>query len=103
MRGKLIRDRIPEIAAANGDSIAVRTAGVGEMEWWLRRKLLEESSEAFQARGEDLLGELADVMEVVHALGAHYGHAPSSIEAARSAKFDERGGFSARLILMSKE
>ncbi|MFC5187687.1 nucleoside triphosphate pyrophosphohydrolase family protein [Actinomadura harenae] len=44
-------------------------------------------------------GELADVLEVVHALAALHGVSPAGLEKARAAKAGERGGFAGRVVL----
>ncbi len=46
---KLIRDRIPAIAAADGRTLAVRTAGPDEMARLPGLKLVEESHEVLDA------------------------------------------------------
>ena len=66
---KLIRDRIPAIAAAEGRALAVRTAGPEEMARLLGLKLVEEAHEALGALGAgrtpELLDELADLQTVI--------------------------------------
>ena len=47
--------------------------------------------------------ELADVLEVVRALGALAGHDAASLEALRAEKAEERGAFEKRLILVESE
>ncbi|MEV5944660.1 nucleoside triphosphate pyrophosphohydrolase [Streptomyces sp. NPDC051994] len=99
MTDKLIRDLIPEIAAAHGDYLTVRTARPSELPGLLRAKLAEETTEAITAGDDTLLDELADVTEALHALAAHHGHSPADIEAARAAKAAARGGFQQQLVL----
>ncbi|MFI5831028.1 nucleoside triphosphate pyrophosphohydrolase [Streptomyces sp. NPDC051578] len=97
---KLIRDRIPEIAAARGHDLAVHTASPTEAAELLLEKLHEEADEVAAAdEPRELLDELADVLEVVHALAAMTGWTPEDIEAARLRKYAERGGFDRRLVL----
>lgn len=97
---KLIRDRIPEIAAASGQQLQVHTAGINEMAVLLLEKLDEEVLEASEAASdEEFLGELADVLEVLHAITRFNGWTLGDLEAARLRKRDERGGFDRRLVL----
>ena len=57
---KLVRDRIPELAAANGHPGAFHQADEAEFGRWLRAKLLEEAQEAATAAPAGLLEELGD-------------------------------------------
>ena len=95
---KLIRDKLPEIMRAAGLAVFDRTLGDEAFVAALRDKLTEETAEAIAAGSrEELVGELADVSEVVLALGKIHGIAAAEIEAARLAKRAERGGFDGRV------
>ncbi|GAA2639902.1 nucleoside triphosphate pyrophosphohydrolase [Actinomadura fulvescens] len=93
---KLVRDRIPEIVQNAGGSASVRTARDREYESLLRAKLYEEAGE-YVASGDP--AELADVLEVIHALAATHGINPAELERRRAGKEKERGGFTRRLVL----
>ncbi|MFK0140673.1 nucleoside triphosphate pyrophosphohydrolase [Streptomyces murinus] len=99
MTVKLIRDRIPMIAAGHGQRLDTRTAEPGEVPVLLRAKVLEEAHEVAVADPEDLLEELADVLEAVHALTLAAGHTLDDLEAARALKAEVRGGFTLGLVL----
>ncbi|MFD5508975.1 hypothetical protein ACFWIB_14530 [Streptomyces sp. NPDC127051] len=104
MTSKLIRDRIPEIAAARGQTLAIHTASGAETAELLIEKLHEEADEVACAdEPGELLYELADVLEVVHTLGDLCGWTPDDIEAARVRKRAERGGFDWRLVLTTAD
>ncbi|MDB5046320.1 MAG: hypothetical protein JWQ08_2370 [Deinococcus sp.] len=60
----------------------------------LRAKLNEEVAEYLEAHDPE---ELADVLEVLHALTALHGLTPQELEARRVAKADARGGFGGRV------
>ena len=95
---KLIRDKLPEIMRAAGLDVFERTLDDEAFIQALRGKLSEETVELLAAETrEELLGELADVMEVVLALGAAHGFSAAEVEARRLAKREERGGFDARV------
>jgi predicted house-cleaning noncanonical NTP pyrophosphatase (MazG superfamily) len=92
MTVKLIRDRVPvddggqEIGRVEGRELLLR----------LFDKLQEETLEAWHAwrDGDDeLVVELADCLEVLHALAEGAGIPWGAVEAARRAKHRERGGF----------
>ncbi|MES9604270.1 nucleoside triphosphate pyrophosphohydrolase [Actinomadura sp. NPDC000929] len=93
---KLVRDRIPEIIRDAGGSPETRTAAPGEQGALLRNKLYEEAGEYIASNDP---AELADLLEVLHALAALHGLSPEELEERRAAKAADRGGFSKRLVL----
>ncbi|GAA2412868.1 hypothetical protein GCM10010191_23060 [Actinomadura vinacea] len=93
---KLVRDRIPEIVRAAGRIPEARTAEDGEYASLLRAKLYEEAGE-YVASGDP--SELADILEVLHALAALHGLSQTDLEHLRATKAAERGGFAGRLVL----
>jgi predicted house-cleaning noncanonical NTP pyrophosphatase (MazG superfamily) len=96
---KLVRDRIPELAAANGQPAAFHRADDTEYGHRLRHKLLEEGQEvAAAATSAALLEELGDVLQVLYALAAHAGLEPAAIECARARKARTHGSYRRRLI-----
>lgn len=60
----------------------------------LHAKLTEEVAEYLDAHDPQ---ELADVLEVLHALAALHGLTPEQLEAMRAAKAQARGGFGGRV------
>jgi predicted house-cleaning noncanonical NTP pyrophosphatase (MazG superfamily) len=96
---KLVRDRVPEIIRATGAEPVVFTAAADQVAGLLRSKLEEEAAEAAEADSpDDLAGELADVLEVVHALADTLGLTPADLEELRLAKRADRGGFDERVV-----
>ena len=96
---KLVRDRIPELAAATGQPAAFHQADDTEYGHRLRHKLLEEAHEAAATRTPgELLEELGDVLQVLYALAAHAGLQPAAIECARARKARTHGSYRRRLI-----
>jgi predicted house-cleaning noncanonical NTP pyrophosphatase (MazG superfamily) len=91
---KLVRDRIPEIARRSGSSVRVLHAAAAEADVLLRHKVLEEAFEIFKADDDGLVGELADLYEVLAALQAHTGISDDQVAAAREKKAAARGTFS---------
>jgi predicted house-cleaning noncanonical NTP pyrophosphatase (MazG superfamily) len=95
---KLIRDRIPELAAANGQSGAFHQATEAEFALCLRAKLLEEAQEAATASPAELAEELGDVLQVLYALAELAGLEPAAIECVRARKARTHGTYTRRFV-----
>jgi predicted house-cleaning noncanonical NTP pyrophosphatase (MazG superfamily) len=96
---RLVRDRIPELAASTGHPGSVHQAGPEEFGRRLRAKLLEEAQEAATASNPAaLLAELGDVLQVLYALVELAGLEPAAIEAARARKARTHGAYTRRLL-----
>lgn len=93
---KLVRDKIPEIIRQNGDEPVTRIANDREYVAKLKDKLAEEVTEFRKSMDVE---ELADVLEVVYALGARLGYTIRDIERIRGRKAKNRGGFAEGIIL----
>ena len=93
---KLVRDRIPEIVRGNGETPVTRRASDEEYRERLVEKLEEEVAEF---RADRTAEELADVLEVVHAIREHEGIGTDELRALRERKADERGRFAERIVL----
>lgn len=103
MREKLIRDRVPALAAALGKTLVTRTALDQEWDRLLGLKLVEETHEVLDAlvtgqRGA-ILDELADLQTVIEAVARRKGIAVEEIEHRIEQKRSERGGFDSGLVL----
>lgn len=92
---KLVRDKIPEIV--QDKKIKFRST-VSDNEYWekLKEKLQEEVGEFIKDQNED---ELADILEVVYAIGEFKNINPQELEKLREKKKEEKGGFKKRIIL----
>ncbi len=98
---KLVRDRIPEIIAADGDRYEIRILEEKEYIQALEEKALEEFQEYREAKeGESELEELADLLEVIYALSKARGYSSEELESARKRKAELRGAFSKRIFLI---
>lgn len=82
---KLVRDRIPEIIAAQGEKPIFRVMDDLEYTVGLEKKLEEEVAEYLESKE---IEELADVLEVLYALCEAQGH--SVDELRRSTKRSTR-------------
>lgn len=99
---KLVRDRIPEIIAANGEKAITRVLDEAEFVTALENKLLEEVQEMRASKAECKV-EIADIYEVLDALIRAYGFSKEEIMALKEKKRRERGGFEKRLFLEGTE
>jgi predicted house-cleaning noncanonical NTP pyrophosphatase (MazG superfamily) len=95
---KLVRDRIPELAATNGHPGSFQQATEAEFASSVRAKLLEEAREAATASTATLLEELGDVLQVLYALAAEAGYAAAEIECARARKARTHGTYTRRVV-----
>ncbi|WP_430504084.1 nucleoside triphosphate pyrophosphohydrolase [Haloparvum sp. PAK95] len=93
---KLVRDGIPGIIEADGETPVVHTASGDEYERRLGEKLAEEVAE-YRESGD--VEELADVLEVVHALREQHGVSGEELQEIRERKADDRGRFDDGVVL----
>lgn len=93
---KLVRDKIPEIIAADGKTCQTRVMDAEEYITALEEKLNEEVKE-YQT--DKNLEEMADVLEVLQAICVARGYTIEELEQMRAKKAEERGGFRERIWL----
>ncbi len=94
--GKLVRDRIPEIIQERGDVALTHEATLEEYKRALQAKLVEEMDEYLKSEEVE---ELADLLEVIHALTALQGTPREQLQLIQTKKREERGGFEKKIIL----
>lgn len=97
---KLVRDRIPEIIAADGKKAITRILDDREYLACLEKKLDEETAKYHESKE---LEELADILEVVYALCEAGGHSVQELLSVYQNKHNECGGFSRKIYLIRKE
>lgn len=102
---KLVRDRIPEIIAADSEKPVTRILGEEEFKQELLKKLVEEAKETEGTKGErkELIKELGDVLEVIEAVLRAFGLDKVEIEKIKKERKDKRGGFDKRIYLEHTE
>ena len=93
---KLVRDNIPEITRANDGIPFTRILNDKEFNIKLNEKLIEEVKEYLES--EDIL-ELADILEVIHAIIEAKGYSFKELEEIRLEKSKKRGGFKKKILL----
>ena len=97
---KLVRDKIPEIIAQQGESANIRILSDKAYTAALEQKLDEETAEFHKEKN---LEELADILEVVYALADDLGCTKEDLLQEYNQKHEKRGGFQSRIFLISKE
>lgn len=101
---KLVRDRIPEIIEKTGKKFSTRILDDNEYIKELKKKSFEELQEYVETNNnEDAIEELADVLEIIHALAECHGASIEEVEVVRKQKADKRGGFKEKIFLIEVE
>jgi predicted house-cleaning noncanonical NTP pyrophosphatase (MazG superfamily) len=101
---KLVRDRIPEIISQTGKNYSTRILDQSEYVKELKKKSLEELEEYMNANNNDeALKELADLLEVIHALVENHGVSIEKVEELRRQKAEKHGGFKEKFYLIEVE
>lgn len=101
---KLVRDKIPQIIESNGEIAVFRIMNHTEYISGLESKLNEEVAEYHQeCEADKKMEELADLLEVIYALCEAQGYTTDELLDIYWKKHVERGGFSERIFLISKE
>jgi predicted house-cleaning noncanonical NTP pyrophosphatase (MazG superfamily) len=101
---KLVRDRIPEIIEATGKKFSTSILDEEQYIKELKKKSLEELEEYHEAEtNKDALEELADVLEIMHALASVHGSSIEEVERIRKEKAEKRGGFQEKIFLIEVE
>jgi len=96
---KLIRDRIPTIIAASGRQCRTTVLPAPAFRVALLAKLVEEAQEVQAATPEELLFELADVLEVVDALLTLHQFTLAQVHEVQAQRRLTRGSFESHLQL----
>jgi predicted house-cleaning noncanonical NTP pyrophosphatase (MazG superfamily) len=101
---KLVRDRIPEIIAKDGKKYSTKILDNSEYEKELKKKVFEELDEYMSAVNHaNAIEEMADVLEILHALAECHGATFDAVEEVRKKKAEKRGGFKEKIFLIEVE
>ncbi|WP_066174433.1 nucleoside triphosphate pyrophosphohydrolase [Bacillus marinisedimentorum] len=101
---KLVRNRIPNILENKGLEYSTKVLSDSDYITALRRKLTEEVEEYFEtSNDQDAVEELADVLELIHALAKTHGSSIEQVEEVRKQKAEKRGGFNDKIFLIQVE
>ena len=93
---KLVRDRIPEIIEADGNTCITEVLPGDRYLQMLDAKLNEELAEYKESES---LEELADLLEVMRAVVKSRGWTWEQLEQVRKEKAAKRGGFEQKILL----
>lgn len=96
--GKLVRDRIPELMATQGQPARFRVVPPHDLPALLLAKVQEEAAEVVASGGS--AAEIADLLEVLEALARCRGYPAVAVSEVRAEKFRSRGGFERGLVLL---
>ncbi|CAM3710922.1 nucleoside triphosphate pyrophosphohydrolase [Mesobacillus zeae] len=101
---KLVRDKIPEVIEKTGKRFSTSVLNNEEYIVELRKKAFEELNEYVETETkEDAVEELADLLEIVHALAEYHGSSIDEVEEVRKMKAAKRGGFKEKIFLIEVE
>ena len=96
IHNKLVRDRIPEIIEASGNTCITEILSDEDYLKMLDAKLDEELAEY---HADQNIEELADLMEVIKACAVARGYSVEELEQVRAEKAAKRGGFEKKILL----
>ena len=97
---KLVRDRIPEIIEASGNTCITEILSDEEYLKMIDAKFDEELAEYHKDQN---IEELADMLEVIYAAAVDRGYSIEELEKVRVEKAEKRGGFSKKILLKEVE
>ncbi|USK60754.1 nucleoside triphosphate pyrophosphohydrolase [Peribacillus asahii] len=104
IHNKLVRDRIPEIIESAGKKFSTRILNEEEYMTELKKKSFEELQEYMEATNHsEAIEELADLLEIMHALAECHGSSIEEVESVRQEKAAKRGGFKEKVFLIEVE
>jgi predicted house-cleaning noncanonical NTP pyrophosphatase (MazG superfamily) len=93
---KLVRDRIPEIIEASGNTCITEILSDSDYLRMIDAKLDEELAEYHKDQNVE---ELADLMEVIYAAVIARGYTLEDLEQIRAEKVTKRGAFAKKILL----
>jgi predicted house-cleaning noncanonical NTP pyrophosphatase (MazG superfamily) len=101
---KLVRDRIPDVIEATGKKFSTKVLNDNNYIEELKKKSFEELNEYINTENDnDAVEELADLLEIIHALAECHGASIEDVEKVRQQKAEKRGGFKEKIFLIEVE
>jgi predicted house-cleaning noncanonical NTP pyrophosphatase (MazG superfamily) len=97
---KIVRDKIPQYLDSVGVDAEYEVSDDGErILLALKKKLVEESTELIEAPKDEVLNEIADVMEILEAIRVREGLSTEALKEKRESKNAERGAYEKGVFL----
>lgn len=97
---KLVRDNIPEIIRNDNKICKIKTLNEQDYILELKKKLCEEAKEVFDANSKnEVVEELADVLEIIDALKDVYNLTNQDIQYIKEQKANKNGRFKEKIYL----
>jgi predicted house-cleaning noncanonical NTP pyrophosphatase (MazG superfamily) len=101
---KLVRDFIPKVIENTGKKYTSRVLNDSEYITELKNKAFEELKEYINTKNKnDGVEELADLLEIIHALAEYHGSSIEEVEKIRKRKVMNRGRFKEKIFLIEVE
>jgi predicted house-cleaning noncanonical NTP pyrophosphatase (MazG superfamily) len=101
---KLVRDLIPEVIENTGKRFSTRVLNEADYIVELKKKAYEELDEYVNTDNQkEAIEELADLLEILHALSEYHGSSIEEVEEVRKQKVEKRGGFKEKIFLIEVE
>lgn len=101
---KLVRDLIPQVIESTGKRFSTRILNESDYILELKKKAYEELEEYVNADNKkDAIEELADLLEIMHALAEYHGSSIDEVDEVRKQKAEKRGGFKEKIFLIEVE
>lgn len=101
VHNKLVRDNMQQIILEAGRKPITKILNQEDYITELRKKSNEELQEYLTAEtNEEALEELADLLEVIHALAIIHDASIEEVQKIRVKKAEKRGGFSDKVFLI---
>lgn len=94
---KLVRDKVPDAIIEGGDAYSHYVIDDHNDYLFALDEKLDEELVEYQVTKD--LNELADVLEVIHAIAEAKGATFEELDAIRLAKRERRGGFTKKIVL----
>lgn len=96
---KLVRDNIPDIIKAQGETPITKILDDNVYKMELEKKLNEEYQEVLEASGNDRIEELADMFEIIKALAKLENKTLQDVIDCSNVKTKKRGAFEHKIYL----
>lgn len=96
---KLVRDNIPDIIKAKGETPIIRILEDEAYKCELEKKLYEEYNEVLESSGDARIEELADMLEIIRALAKLENKSLQDIINIADDKNTKRGAFEEKIFL----